>query len=193
MDEGRDVHDQVSRLPGLPSPLDPLVAESFARSQARGSSILNLHLVNAHAPRLWQARIALAYALRAECVTPRRYRELAILRAAQLARCSYEETHHRPMAEAAGMSQEAVAAIATWTEHRDLFGAPELAILAWVDQVCSVSGDNEDETFAALARVFTPGEVVEITAAATTYYAGGLFIRALSVQNDPAHLHAAPG
>lgn len=143
MDEGRDVHDQVSRLPGLPSPLDPLVAESFARSQARGSSILNLHLVNAHAPRLWQARIALAYALRAECETPRRYRELAILRTAQLARCSYEETHHRPMAEAAGMSQ-------------------------------------------------APGEVVEITTAATTYYAGGLYIRALSVQDDPAHLHAAP-
>lgn len=129
MDPERAVHEQVSRLPGLPKPLDPLVAESFARSAARGSSILNVHLVNAHAPRLWQARIALAYAIRAECETPRRYRELAILRAARLSRCSYEEAHHRPMAEAAGMTPEAIDAIATWTEHRDLFSPAELAVV----------------------------------------------------------------
>lgn len=193
MDRERDVHEQVSRLPGLPKPLDPLVAESFAHSAARGSSILNLHLVNAHAPRLWQARIALAYAIRAECETPRRYRELAILRAAQLARCSYEESHHRPMAEAAGMTPGAIDAIATWTEHRDLFSPAELAVLAWVDQVCSLAADVEEGAFAALASEFAPGEIVEITAAATTYYAGGLYIRALSVEDDPAHLHAAPG
>ena len=52
MSDERDYHEKVSRLEPLPRPLSPQVKDLFDELKSRGSSILNLHLVSAHAPEL---------------------------------------------------------------------------------------------------------------------------------------------
>ena len=76
----------VSRLPRVSenSP-DPIVKAMFADSKARGGQVINLQLTLANAPKLAQATQVLAYAIRYDASVPRQYRELAIMRTAQIA------------------------------------------------------------------------------------------------------------
>src|ERR1700759_3621700 len=92
-----DENEQVSRLPPLKLPLDPIIAGLFEETRSRGGHILNLHKTNAHAPRLSRAKRPLTHALRNDCDVPRIYRELAICRAAQSVGCDYEVNHHIPL------------------------------------------------------------------------------------------------
>ena len=126
MGEQRDYHEKISRLPGLPRPLDDRIKASFEDLQARGSDILNLHLLGAHAPELAVARKPFIQALRSACHVPRIYREIAITRAAQLIECEYEEHHHKPFCIQCGLSEEATDAIARWQQSRHLFDAKQL-------------------------------------------------------------------
>src|SRR5437870_13841932 len=71
----------VSRLPPISDqPTDPVLKQMFDDTRARGGQILNLHLTQAHAPKLAKARREMAYALRFETILPPLLREIAILR-----------------------------------------------------------------------------------------------------------------
>jgi len=84
------MREQVSRLPPLPDPLPAAVEELFAERIRRSGRILNIHHTFGHAPKLSWASMQMAMALRFETSTPRLYIEIAIVRAAQLARGIYE-------------------------------------------------------------------------------------------------------
>src|SRR4051812_43899294 len=58
-----DENEQVSRLPPLKLPLDPIIEKLFEETRSRGGHILNLHKTNAHAPRLSRAKRPLTHAL----------------------------------------------------------------------------------------------------------------------------------
>jgi alkylhydroperoxidase family enzyme len=184
---------KVSRLPPLPEPLDPIVTELFEDTAGRGGSILNLHLTKAHAPRLQAAGRHITRALRSECIAPRVLREIAILRASILVGCAYEEHHHRPLAAAAGLTPEQVDAVKDWRPQAHLFDERQRALLAYVDQLALNKGDVDDATFAAMEKHFGPQEIVELTLCATSYYGGGLFMKAMRIQIDDPHKQAAPG
>jgi alkylhydroperoxidase family enzyme len=184
---------KVSRLPPLPEPLDPIVTELFEDTASRGGSILNLHLTKAHAPKLQAAGRHITRALRSECVAPRVLREIAILRASILVGCAYEEHHHRPLAAAAGLTQEQVDAIEDWRPKAQLFDDKQKALLAYVDQLALNKGEVDDGIFASMERHFSPQEIVELTMCATSYYGGGLFMKAMKIQIDDPHKKAAPG
>lgn len=188
-----DPHAKVSRLPPLPKPLDPMVAELFENTRQRGGHILNLHLTTGHAPRLSRAKRPFTYALRNECACPRLYRELAICRTAINVECDYELHHHHPMALQAGLSQAQFHALRDWRAKRELFDARQLAVLAYVDEMTLRKGVVSDAVYAELARHFSPQEIVELSYTATSYYASGLFMKALAIQPDPPHKKAAPG
>jgi AhpD family alkylhydroperoxidase len=184
---------KVSRLPPLKEKLDPLAAELFADTVARGGHTLNLHLVSAHAPRIAKPRRAYTTALRNECRSPRVIRELVILRTAVIVDCEYELDHHRPLAQRAGLSEAQVAAVRDWQASRHLFDERQQAVLAYVDQLCGRKGEVDDPTFAAFARHFTPEEIVELTQCSTSYYGNGLYIKALGIERDAPDRKAAPG
>src|SRR5918997_5614802 len=90
-------------------PLAPLPDSVTARVQQAGAPGVNLYRALAHAPRLLEAWIDFAWALREHCNTPRRLRELVILRTAQRTLSRYEWTQHRFMAAQAGVDEHQVA------------------------------------------------------------------------------------
>ena len=61
-----------------------------------------------------------------------------------------------------------------------------------MDQVAG-GGEVDDATFAALARCFTPQEIVEITVTVASYYGTALIIRALRIEVETDGRRTAPG
>ncbi len=189
-----DHRGQVSRLPAMPLPPDPLTQAMFDEQRARGGHILNMHHVNAHAPQLAAAKRKLTYALRNECKAPRRMRELAIVRVAALCEQPYELKHHYPMALQCGFSEAQVKAVMTdWRAAAGQFAPAERALLAYVDGLCLRKGETSDEVFAELTKYFSPREIVELTHTATTYWATGVFIRAMQIKTDDDDVTTAMG
>ena len=94
--------------------LAPLPDSVAARVRETGAPGVNLYRALAHAPRLLEAWIDFAWALREHCDTPRRLRELVILRTAQCTLSQYECNQHRLMAAEAGVDEHQVAELPMW-------------------------------------------------------------------------------
>ena len=182
---------QVSRLPPLPDPpTDPILKELQEDTRSRGGEVINLHLTLGHAPKIAKARRALSGALRREAVTPRIVRELVIMRTAQIVRSDYEMNQHIPMALKSGLTQQQLNELAKWRDSK-LFDERQRAVLAYLEQLLA-GGDVDDNTFAALAKHFSPQEIIEISVTATNYYGTGLLARALRIQIEMDGRHTAP-
>ncbi|HXF53770.1 MAG TPA: carboxymuconolactone decarboxylase family protein [Hyphomicrobiaceae bacterium] len=184
---------KVSRLPPLPQPLDPIIEELFADTRRRGGEPLNLHHTTGHAPKLSKARRMMTVALRNDCKTPRKLRELTILRMSHINDCPYERDHHEPLGLRAGLTQEQLDALPDWKTHRHLFSEEERALLAYVDALGIDRGEVDDATFADMEKHFSPQEIVEITYCATTYLANAIVVKAFRIERDLPHIRAAPG
>lgn len=184
---------KVSRLPPLPEPIDAIALGLFEDSLARGGPILNLHLTQAHAPKLARARRPYTTALRSECAVPRLLREVAIVRACQIVGCDYELTQHGPMVLAAGFSQAQHDALTDWRSNSDLFDERERALLAYLDCLGLNKGEVDDATFAGMERHFSAQEILELTLCFTNYYGSGLMMRALRIAIDAPEKKAMPG
>jgi AhpD family alkylhydroperoxidase len=180
----------VSRLPPLPDPpTDPILLELQEDTRSRGGEVINLHLTLGHAPKIAKARRALSGALRREAATPRVVRELVILRTAQIVRSDYELNQHVPMALKSGLTQQQLDEIVNWRNSK-LFDETQRAVLAYVEQLLA-GGDVDDATFAALAKHFSPQEIIEISVTATNYYGTGLLTRALKIEGETDGRHTA--
>src|SRR5216684_3901093 len=57
-------HQQVSRLPPLPQPFDPIMQEMFDKRRAMGGAIINLQLTTGHASKFSRAAAAMAFTIR---------------------------------------------------------------------------------------------------------------------------------
>jgi 4-carboxymuconolactone decarboxylase len=171
---------QVSRLPPLPQPLDPILQEMFAKRRAQGGDIINLQIATGHAPQFTRAASAMAFTIRFDATTPRRLRELIILRTAQIVGSVYEINQHIPLMKMCGFSDAQIAALPHW-QASDLFDDKERATLAYVEQMAH-GGDVGDATFATMQKFFTPREIVEITYTIGSYYANGLLTKALRIE-----------
>ncbi len=181
---------QVSRLPPLPDPpIDPLLIQLQEDTRSRGGEVINLHLTLGHAPKIAKARRALSGALRREAATPRVLRELVIMRTAQIVRSDYEMNQHIPMALKSGLTQQHLDEVANWRGSK-LFDERQRAVLAYVEQLLA-GGDVDDATFAALAKHFSPQEIIEISVTATNYYGTGLLTRALKIEIETDGRHTA--
>ena len=109
---------QISRLPPLPQPLDPILAEMFAKRRAQGGDIINLQIATGHAPQFARAASAMAFTIRFDAQTPRRLRELIIMRTAQIVGSTYEINQHVPLMKMCGYSDAQIAALPTWQASR---------------------------------------------------------------------------
>jgi 4-carboxymuconolactone decarboxylase len=171
---------QVSRLPPLPQPLDPILQEMFAKRRAQGGDIINLQIATGHAPQFTRAASAMAFTIRFDAKTPRRLRELIIMRTAQIVGSTYEINQHIPLMKMCGFSAAQIAALPQW-QVSSLFDDKERATLGYVEQMAH-GGDVDDQTFAAMQKYFTTQEIVEITYTVGSYYANGLLTKALRIE-----------
>ncbi len=171
---------QVSRLPPLPQPLDPILQEMFDKRRAQGGAIINLQIATGHAPKFARAASAMAFTIRFDAKTPRRTLELIIMRTAQIVGSTYEINQHIPLMKMCGYSDAQIAALPAW-QASALFDDKERATLGYVEQMTH-GGDIDDPTFAALEKFFTTQEIVEITYTTGSYYANGLLTKALRIQ-----------
>jgi alkylhydroperoxidase family enzyme len=189
----RSTDEAVSRLPRLPEqPANPDLAEAFDTIRSRGGQLINLHLTLGHAAKIFKARLGLSYALRFDAVTPRKLRELVIMRTAQISGSHYELAQHTPIALACGYTQAQIASLDDWHEA-GLFDEEERALLAYIDQVVGRNGHVDDAVFAELARAYTPEEIVELTITATHYVTTGLLTRSLQIRPEADGRNAMGG
>ena len=162
---------------------DPVLVPIFDTIRSRGGQPSNMHRTLGNAPKIFKPYTDLAFALRGESSVPRVYRELIILRATHLFHGDYEFGAHSSMAMSCGLSAEQVAAVRTWPERSALFDERQRAIIAYADGMASPASVDEP-TFAALARHFSPKEIVELTITASYYVNAVLVTRALGVRVD---------
>jgi 4-carboxymuconolactone decarboxylase len=175
--------EQVSRLPPLPDPWPAAVQELFTERIKRSGRILNIHHTFGHAPKLSWASMQMAMALRFETSTPRLYIEIAIVRAAQLARGVYELQQHKPMLLAEGFAPQKLDALETWRTSA-LFDEKERALLGYVDEMAD-HGNVADATFDTVGRFFTPTQIMELSFAVGSYYGTALIMNALQIKLEP--------
>jgi len=170
----------VSRLAGAPeSTGDSLLSELYARIRAHRGRVLNIHQVAGHAPKLLRAQAAYAASMREDSSLPRDLQELLILRIAQVNDSIYEQSVHRPIAIRLGVSSDKIDALASWHDSA-LFGAKERAALDYVEQAAR-AGEVDDATFAGARQLFSPQEIVELTALVAWYVGNSRFVRALRI------------
>lgn len=184
---------KISRLPPLPEKVDPIMEKRFADQRARGAEPINLHLAQGHAPVLSAAKGEFTWKLRNETKLGRKLLELVIVRVASIMDCAYELHHHLPMIVQAGYSPSQVEAVRKdWRKAKNLFSQKELALLAFVDELCD-RGNVSDGTFAEMSANFSSQEIVETCYAATSYYANAMFVKAVRLEVDPPDRHTAMG
>jgi 4-carboxymuconolactone decarboxylase len=173
----------ISRVGGAPEePGDPDLAEMFRRIRASRGHVLNIHRVVGHAPKMLRAQAAYARALREESSLPRGLQELLILRVAQVNDSAYEQSVHRPIAIDCGVAQEKIDALSAWRAS-SLFDARERAALGLTEQAAR-SGEVTDDVFATVRGVFSPQEMIELTALIAWYVGNARFVRALQVASE---------
>jgi alkylhydroperoxidase family enzyme len=90
----------------------------------------------------------------------KKLREIAILRNGRVCGSLYEYTQHVPIAKAAGLSEEQVAAVDNW-EPAKCFNEVERLVLRFTDEIArNVKGSKA--TLEALQKHLGPGEIVEL-------------------------------
>lgn len=147
-------------------PLTQLPDDVAAQVAEEGVAQVNLYKALAHAPELLRSWIGFAWALRSNDLTPRRLRELMILRTGALHQSPYEWHQHRRMAREAGVTDAEVAELTVWRTS-DTFSAADKAALALTDAI--VAGHVPPEVDDELERHFDHAQRVELVVTAAFY------------------------
>jgi len=162
----------------LSVPLLDLPEPIAARLSELGGRPVNLYRALANQPEMLASWIEFAWSVRQKPSTPRRLRELMIVRGASLMDCGYELPHHRAMALRSGVEEADVAALDGWRESK-LFSPPERAALAFMEAM--VEGTVPGQVLAELARHFDAAARVELALTAGLYCMVPRVIEALQV------------
>ena len=182
----------VSRLPRVEDPpKDSDLAKLFQQIREKGGQPLNLQLTIGNAPKINKATLALSYALRFDSITPRKLRELTIIRTAQIAQSDYELAQHYPLAEACGYTMAQLEGLQNWKASSD-YQSIEKALLGYIEEVAAGKG-VEDKTFETLSGFFNPQEIIEVTVTTGSYYSTALLTKALRVKIEDDGRAPAPG
>jgi alkylhydroperoxidase family enzyme len=167
-----------------PDPDDPVVAQVYDAFQRENRAPIALYRALAHAPRMLQAYAGLARGLRYDATTARSLRELVILRTARLVGSTYEWAHHVPMAKAAGVRDDQIAALTDWRDS-DALDAREKTVLRCVDEIHEHA--VTDDSFAGLVGELGSEGAVEIVLLASFYQGVARTIQALGLEIEPEY------
>jgi AhpD family alkylhydroperoxidase len=125
-----------------------------------------LYQALANQPDLLYGWVELAWRLRQRSKTPRRLRELMIVRGAELSHCEYELVSHRRMAAEAGVDETDLAQLSSWRDSQS-FSAEERAALALAEAM--LAGHVSDELLDELGQLFDASQRVELILTAGMY------------------------
>jgi 4-carboxymuconolactone decarboxylase len=164
---------------------DEILVDMFSRIRAKRGHVLHIHQVVGHSPKMLRAQAAYAHAMREESVLPRDLQELLILRVAQVNDSAYEQTVHRPIAIACGVTPAKIEALSDW-RSATTYDAKERAALAFVDRAAA-SGEVDDAVLDAVGAVFSRQEIVELAVLVSWYVGNSRFVRALRIAPEPVH------
>ena len=180
----------MARIPLLPDPpADPQALALFER--VRGYMGPDFHMpalyrVLGHAPALFEAWLDFAWPLRLKAKTPRKLRELMILRGAQVAGTGYEWAHHVPMALSAGVSDAQIDALAHWKESEH-FSAQDRAVLRLAEEVTRGPGASAHAIEQLRQQGFDDEAVVELTLTASFYVCVGRLLNSMAIEVEPGY------
>jgi len=174
----------MQRVPNaeLPPELEKRVEELWGSPPNLYRALAN------HAP-LAAAWTEFARAIRYESRTPRRLRELVILRGAQLMRSEYEWAQHLKMARTAGVREAQIAALALWRDSAE-FDATQKAALLLAEAV--TRGEVTDDVYASVSQRFDHAAYVELALTAAFYAMVGRMLDAMRIQLEPEFRDYSP-
>ena len=142
---------------------------------------VNLYRALGNHPGLVKAWTEFANSIRNDSRTPRKLREIMILRTAQLQRSDYEWAQHLKMARKAGVTESQIAELANWRGSKH-FDAKERAALTLTEAVvaCNVT----DEVYAEVSKHFGHQDYVELAVTAAFYCMVPRMLDAMRVEFD---------
>jgi alkylhydroperoxidase family enzyme len=170
----------MARLPYV----DPEKAPAQVREVLERLPVkLNIFRMMAHAETSFRPMMGLGMSILAQQQLSAKLRELVILRVGSLSNARYEWVQHVPIALAAGATEAQVAAL----ERGDVegpFDELERVVLRFTTEVVKQVRAS-DETFAALAALVSPREVVELVLTIGYYMMIARLLETTSVDMDP--------
>lgn len=167
------------RVPLVEPGTDPELAaieQSIVAERGRISALYQALLNSAPLAQGWEKLLT---AIRNRSSLPPELRELVILRVAVLNRAPFEFEAHLPVARAAGVAEEKLAALQL-PQIGAPFGALEQAVLALTD---SMTRDVQvaDALFEPVAAHFDPRAMTELIATIAAYNMVSRFLEALRI------------
>jgi alkylhydroperoxidase family enzyme len=151
---------------------------------------LNIVRMGAHAsPALFEAQGALGYAIAQPDVLEPRVREVAILVVAFLSGSEYELNQHRPLARAAGLTDDEIEAVGRGDYARL---EPRLAAIATFAAATVRDLAPSDEVLAAVRREVTDRVLVNVVLSIGCYMSLARLIAVTGIEPDENRLAALP-
>ena len=177
------VHDsQAPRIRAVTQP-DPEVSETLGKTLLRpGQDPLNIFRTLAVHPALLKRFNIFTGLFISKGELPPRERELLILRVAARTACRYEWHQHVPIAVAAGVSEQEVAALETdGAEH--LWSADDRTLLQVADDLLETD-DVSDAVWARAREAWSDAQLVEMIMLVGCYRMVAGFLRSVRVELD---------
>jgi alkylhydroperoxidase family enzyme len=176
----------MARLPYV----DPNDAPEPVRTALEGMPPLNIFRMIANADTALRPFLRYGNTLLAHLALDPLLRELAILQVSRLTpHAEYEWVQHVPIAKAVGAGDEQIAALERDQPDADCFDTTQLATLRFTTEVVR-DARASDETFAALAELLPPREIVELLLVIGQYMGLARVMATLEIELDEP---AAPG
>lgn len=138
----------------------PEIAEFYAKMDARGTPVINMIKMAAHAPAILPHFAKMSGAILSKLKLQPKLREIAILRVAEILDCEYERTAHVKFSQQVGVTAQQIRDMAAW-ERSEAFDEIERAVLRFTDEV-ALTARVKNETFAGLAKYLDAGQLVEL-------------------------------
>jgi AhpD family alkylhydroperoxidase len=128
--------------------------------QAKLGQVPNMYRTFAHAPRVLDAAVAMAQAIR--IVLPAKVRELAYLKVTDMTDCHVCRHYHEAFARKAGLSDRQIRDLGRF-EESDAFTDDEKDVLRFTEQ-WTLQGRVAEAVLAGLGRLLTPEHLVILAA-----------------------------
>lgn len=167
------------------------IQDFFQKVTSNNEELLNVHKMVAHSEASVREFVRMGSRLIMKPRLEPRYRELAILRIAQLHDAAYEWAHHVPIAMQTGVTLEQIKSLANWKDSAS-FDDREKTVLRYTEEVIR-ENQPADKTFAAASEFLDHASLVELTLSIGFWLMVAKFLRTfqVNIEESFAREHAA--
>jgi len=155
------------------------IYERMARERGTG----HIWRAIANAPKVCDAMVSLAGALRNDTTIEKRFRELGVLMVGLVTKSAYEFDHHWNSALAAGVPRAQLENLAAF-ETSPHFDAQERAVLRYAREATE-TGEVKDATWSALRSFFDNKQAMEIVLTVAWYNCVVRILLPLQIEHEP--------